>query len=260
MWCFTCVKTAGTTNHRMCLQGVSTPWEPMKRCFLMAAFCNRRGTKEDSVSAALSVWQPAMTEHWAVRNKLLSFTLLHWYRISLSTARPFLTQDKFNCFSFIMKMEEMLQFILVFSRTRGVNVNQLYVLKVYLPSSPKTSRGVLFILRRGNRLGGQVRGWETFGQTLMELWAACRDEQPEGRMWRLGLRSVRTDAGVTEIFSRMNGLTGTNLQYHLLEDLMVGHDWIRGESGIHVRTTTDWERDTNTWKQHLLWLCKRQDN
>lgn len=42
-----------------------------------------------------------------------------------------------------------------------------------------------------------------------------------------------------EEFFRMDGLTGTNLQYHLLGDLMVDDDWTTtGESGRGVRVTT----------------------
>lgn len=41
-----------------------------------------------------------------------------------------------------------------------------------------------------------------------------------------------------EEFFRMDGLTGTNLQYHLLGDLMVDDDWTTtGESGRGVRST-----------------------
>lgn len=41
-----------------------------------------------------------------------------------------------------------------------------------------------------------------------------------------------------EEFFRMDGLTGTSLQYHLLGDLMVDDDWTpTGESGRGVRPT-----------------------
>lgn len=81
---------------------------------------------------------------------------------------------------------------------------------------------------------------------MMKLRAACRDKQQEGEMCRLGLRRFRTDARVWEICSRMDELTGTNLQYHLLEDLMVDHDWIRGENGIHIRPTTEKKKNNKT--------------
>lgn len=41
-----------------------------------------------------------------------------------------------------------------------------------------------------------------------------------------------------EVFFTLDGLTGTNLQYHLLGDLMVDDDWTTtGESGRGVRPT-----------------------
>lgn len=41
-----------------------------------------------------------------------------------------------------------------------------------------------------------------------------------------------------EEFFRMERLTGTNLQYHLLGDLMIDDDWTTpGESGTGVRPT-----------------------
>lgn len=45
-----------------------------------------------------------------------------------------------------------------------------------------------------------------------------------------------------EVFLRVNGLTGTNLQYHLLGDLMVDHEWTRRESGTSIITQRQKEK------------------
>lgn len=62
-----------------------------------------------------------------------------------------------------------------------------------------------------------------------------------------GLGLDREEVDGEEEFFRMDGLTGTNLQYHLLGDLMVDDDWTTtGESGRGVRPTEDKKRFATT--------------